>query len=85
MRVLLRRLFFYVVTAWAAITLNFILPRLMPGNPAQDLINRGSGRVTPAAIKAIQVLFGQPNTSLISQYFTYWRSVVTFNFGISYS
>jgi peptide/nickel transport system permease protein len=85
MRVLLRRLLFYVVTAWAAITLNFILPRLMPGNPAQDLINRNAGKLSPAAIKAIQVLFGQPHTSLISQYFTYWHNVVTFNFGISYS
>jgi peptide/nickel transport system permease protein len=85
MRILLRRMFFYLVTAWAAITLNFALPRLMPGNPAQDLIQRMTGRLSPAAIKAIQVLFGQPHTSLISQYLTYWRNVVTFNFGISYS
>jgi peptide/nickel transport system permease protein len=85
MRVLGRRLFFYLVTAWAAITLNFILPRLMPGNPAQDLIDRNAGKLSPAAIKAIQVLFGQPHTSLISQYFTYWHNVVTFNFGTSYS
>ena len=85
MRTLLRRMFFYLVTAWAAITLNFALPRLMPGNPAQDLIQRTAGKLSPAAIKAIQVLFGQPHTSLISQYLTYWRNVVTFNFGISYS
>jgi peptide/nickel transport system permease protein len=85
MRVLGRRLLFYVVTAWAAITLNFILPRLMPGNPAQDLINRQAGKLSPAAIKAIQVLFGQPHTSILSQYFTYWHNVVTFNFGVSYS
>jgi len=55
MRVVLRRLFFYVVTAWAAITLNFVLPRLMPGNPAQDLIQRFAGKLSPAAIKAIGV------------------------------
>jgi peptide/nickel transport system permease protein len=85
MRVLLRRLFFYAVTAWAAITLNFILPRLMPGNPAQGLIERFAGRLSPAAIHAIEVLFGQPHTSLISQYFEYWKQVVTFNWGISYT
>jgi peptide/nickel transport system permease protein len=85
MRVLPRRLAFYVCTAWAAITLNFIVPRLMPGNPAQDLINRSAGRLTPAAMRAIQVLFGQPHTSLLSQYLTYWRNVVTFNFGVSYA
>ena len=33
MRYLLRRLGFYLVTFWAAITLNFLLPRLLPGNP----------------------------------------------------
>lgn len=85
MRVVLRRLFFYAVTAWAAITLNFVLPRLMPGNPAQDLIQRFAGKLSPAAIKAIQVLFGQPRRSLLAQYLTYWHNVVTFNFGISYT
>ncbi len=32
---LLRRLGFFVLTLWAALTLNFLIPRLMPGNPAQ--------------------------------------------------
>lgn len=85
MKVLRKRLFFYLVTAWAAITLNFILPRLMPGNPAQDLIQRFAGRLTPSAVKAIQVLFGQPHTSIISQYFVYLKNVFTLNFGISYA
>ena len=85
MRVLGRRLAFYVVTAWAAITLNFALPRLVPGNPAQALIERFSGRLSPAAVRAIEVLFGQPHQSLLSQYFSYWHNVVTFNFGTSYT
>jgi peptide/nickel transport system permease protein len=85
MRVLGRRLFFYAVTAWAAISLNFVLPRLMPGNPAQDLIQRFAGKLSPAAIKAIRVLFGQPHSSFIAQYFQYWHNVVTLNFGISYT
>lgn len=85
MRVLLRRLFFYAVTAWAAITLNFILPRLMPGDPAQDLIQRFAGKLSPAAIQAIRALFGQPHSSLLAQYLSYWHSVLTFNFGISYT
>ncbi|MGH3279381.1 MAG: hypothetical protein ACRDNW_09610 [Trebonia sp.] len=32
---LTRRFGFYLVTAWAAITVNFFIPRLMPGNPAE--------------------------------------------------
>ena len=33
MRFFLRRAAFYLFTAWAAITLNFFIPRLMPGDP----------------------------------------------------
>jgi len=33
MRMLARRLLLYIVTAWVAITANFLLPRMMPGNP----------------------------------------------------
>jgi peptide/nickel transport system permease protein len=84
-RTIRKRLFFYTVTAWAAITLNFILPRLMPGNPAQDLIQRFSGRLTPSAMNAIRVLFGQPHSSVFVQYFDYLKNVVTLNFGLSYS
>ena len=34
MRYLLRRAGFYLIALWAAVTFNFIIPRLMPGNPA---------------------------------------------------
>ena len=33
MRFFLRRLTFYVFAVWVALTLNFLLPRLMPGSP----------------------------------------------------
>ena len=35
MTFLARRFGFYLVTAWAAITMNFFIPRLMPGNPVE--------------------------------------------------
>ena len=34
MRYVLRRLAFFLLTLWVALTLNFALPRRMPGNPA---------------------------------------------------
>ena len=34
MRQLLRRIVFYIVALWASVTINFIIPRLAPGNPA---------------------------------------------------
>ena len=44
MRYLVRRLEFFVVTLWAALTLNFILPRLLPGGPEVALLTRFHGR-----------------------------------------
>ena len=71
MRYLSRRLALYLGTAWAAITLNFLIPRLMPGNPVLALLARFRGRINPQSEKAIRQLFGLDNASLFSQYRTY--------------
>jgi peptide/nickel transport system permease protein len=39
-RFIVRRLMFYAVAFWAALTLNFVLPRLMPGSPLDGVILR---------------------------------------------
>lgn len=85
MRVLARRGFFYLLTAWAAISLNFLLPRLVPGSPADALIAKFRGRLSPSAVKALRVLFGQGNEDLWHQYLSYWHGIFTGNFGISYA
>jgi peptide/nickel transport system permease protein len=82
---MLRKLGFYLLTAWAAISLNFVIPRIMPGNPADNLINQFHGKLSPSAVQALRVLFGQKNTNLWQQYLSYWHSVFTGDFGISYA
>jgi peptide/nickel transport system permease protein len=83
MQFALRRLGFFAVTLWAAVSLNFVIPRLMPGNPVQAL-EAEHPHLNPQAIHSLTVLLGgayqQP---LIVQYFEYWKHVLTFNFGIS--
>ena len=37
MRYVYRKVIFYVVALWVAITLNFAIPRMMPGNPAETI------------------------------------------------
>jgi peptide/nickel transport system permease protein len=83
--VLLRRLLFYVATAWVAITLNFVIPRLMPGDPATIVVNRLAQRqpVTAATETAIRALFGTPDESLWRQYLQYIGELAHGNFGIS--
>ena len=58
MRFILRRLGFFVVTLWAAITLNFFIPRLMPGNPAEAMMSRYHGHINPQALHALEIAFG---------------------------
>jgi peptide/nickel transport system permease protein len=79
----LRRLGFFAVTVWAAVSLNFVIPRLMPGNPVQAL-EAAHPHLNPQAIHSLTILLGGSyQGSLISQYFIYWGHVLTFNFGIS--
>jgi peptide/nickel transport system permease protein len=84
-RVILRKAAFYLLTAWAAISLNFVIPRIMPGNPADNLINQFHGKLSPQAVHALRVLFGQSGQNLWQQYIGYWHSIFTGDFGISYA
>ena len=84
MRFVVRRTAFFLVTLWAAVTLNFLIPRLMPGNPALAMMSRYRGRLNPSALHAIEVAFGVNNhQSLISAYFTYLGDIVRGDFGTS--
>ncbi len=84
MRFALRRLGFFALTLWAALTLNFFLPRLMPGDPAVAMMSKFRGPVSPQAFKALAVAFGLNNQqSLPSQYVTYLGDVATGKFGTS--
>lgn len=84
MRYLGRKVLFYGVALWAALTLNFILPRLMPGNPAEIMLSRFKGRVNPKAINAFMVAFGlNEHHTLWQQYGSYLVQLVHGNLGIS--
>jgi len=84
LRFVLRRLGFFVATLWAAITLNFLIPRLMPGNAALAMMSRYKGRVNPQAIHALEIAFGlNTHQSLLSAYFTYLGNIARGHFGIS--
>lgn len=83
MRHLLRRIGFYLIALWASITLNFLIPRLVPGNPAQVLIARLQGRIDPRAVHAMEIAFGVSHASLWSQYVEYLGNLAHGNLGIS--
>jgi peptide/nickel transport system permease protein len=82
-RFLLRRIGFYLIAAWAALTLNFFLPRLMPGDPATALFARFRGRLGPEALEALRETFGLTDAPLLRQYVTYVIHVFRGDLGIS--
>src|ERR1019366_6060138 len=84
MRMLARRLSLYAVTAWVAITVNFLLPRMMPGNPVQQLIGKMTGNITPQQVHAIELAFGIGlNQGLWAQYVGYLPQLFIGNLGVS--
>ena len=84
MRYALRRLGFFVVTLWIALTLNFFLPRLMPGNPALAMMAKFHGRLSGQALNSLEVIFGVgTHQSLPVQYVHYLGNILTGNFGTS--
>jgi peptide/nickel transport system permease protein len=84
MRYVLRRLGFFLVTLWACLTMNFVIPRLMPGNPALAMMARFRGRLNGQALKALEIAFGvNNNQSALREYFTYLANTFTGHFGYS--
>ncbi|GAB3077702.1 ABC transporter permease [Micromonospora schwarzwaldensis] len=86
MRFLLQRVAFYLFTAWAAITLNFFIPRIVPGDPVQSLVSRNQGRISADAIASLRVLFGlDSDRSLWEQYVAYWGQLLHGDLGLSFT
>ncbi|GAA3582617.1 ABC transporter permease [Amycolatopsis ultiminotia] len=86
MRYLLQRIAFYVFTAWAAVTINFFIPRLIPGDPVQSLVTKAQGTLSADAIQSLYVLFGlDKNQGLVTQYFHYWGQLLHGDLGLSFT
>src|SRR5215831_14812242 len=83
MRFIARRLGLFLLTLWAALTLNFVIPRLMPGDEATAVLARFKN-VNPAALHALQIEFGVgTNQSLLDQYAQYLGNTFSGQFGLT--
>lgn len=86
MKFFVRRTAFYLFTAWAAITINFFLPRMMKGDPVSAYLLKNQGKISPDAIAALRILFGlDDSTSLWRQYLDYWKLLFAGDLGRSFS
>ncbi len=85
----LNKLGWFLVTAVFAFILNFILPRLMPGDPVAAIVARlAQGMTNATGVQAIYQqytdLFGT-NKPMLEQFFIYLKNVVHGDFGFSFS
>ena len=88
MRWFARRILFYVFAVWVALTLNFLLPRLMPGDPAGGVLQRLSPaqiQANPGIVQTYKALLGGGKGSIGHDYVLYLQRISTLNFGISTS
>jgi peptide/nickel transport system permease protein len=83
MRFFLRRGAVYLFTLWAAITINFFLPRMMKGDAVSQYLARNRN-VTPEAADALRALLGlDTDKSLFEQYLDYWAHLLRGDLGVS--
>ncbi|UED87707.1 ABC transporter permease [Streptomyces profundus] len=89
MRYYARKLGFYLVALWAALTLNFFIPRMMPGNPVDALLGKlqqRGGQVGPEVRESYEVLLGgNSGEPLWNQYFSYLGNLARGELGIATS
>ena len=86
MRYLFRKFGFYLVALWAAVTVNFVIPRLMPGDPVEIMLAKlgQHGPVTPETRHSIEVLLGADTDQPIwSQYVDYLGNLLNGDLGTS--
>ena len=85
MSFIVRRLIFYLVAAWVALTINFFIPRLMPGNAVESIMAKFPN-LQPSAYRAIEAMLGVGHPgSIWHQYVVYLDDILHFNFGTSVS
>ena len=58
-----RKFGFFLLTLWAVVTLNFLIPRLQPGDPAELMVKALAGKdaqLDPAQVLAMRAMLGTP-------------------------
>ena len=85
MKYILKQIGLYLTALWVSVTLNFLLPRMMPGDPVTALFARMRGKLHPAEIEAIRLAYGFSDKPLIEQYGQYLTHMIRGDFGLSIS
>ena len=89
MNYVIRKLGFYAAALWAALTLNFIIPRMLPGNPVDILLaklQQRGGSITAETRQSYAILLGGDDSQpILAQYWTYLSNIFRGDLGVSIS
>jgi peptide/nickel transport system permease protein len=85
MKFILRRLGFYLLALFVAVTIDFLLPRLLPGDPAAAILAPMGSRMTQSQVEALRVALGLNNAPLWQQYITFLSHLLKGDLGVSYA
>jgi len=81
-----RRLISYIAVMWLAVTINFMIPRLTPGNPIQTILNRfmtyGVTQGNQEIVEEYMRRFGLEG-DVFTQYISYLRELLSGRLGMS--
>lgn len=83
MRGVLGKVVQYALVLWVALSVNFLLPRAMPGSPLPYLVGEDVGSLGPDRVAEVRALYGL-DEGLGRQYLGYLASVVRGDWGFSY-
>lgn len=78
---ILRRAVFYAIAIFVAITFNFLIPRLMPGDPIDALFASAQGRMPLETLAAYKEMLGFVDGPLWHQYLAYIKSILAWDLG----
>ncbi len=85
MKFFLRKVLWFLFALLVAVTINFALPRMMPGDPVSILVDRLSG-LDEHSMDAIRAAFGvDTDKSIFIQYFEYISNLIKGDLGVSIS
>lgn len=89
-RYLLNKAFWFFVAFFIALILNFLLPRLVPGNPVDAIVGTmgAGGGITGEALQRVYAAYIEEfglDKSLVEQFFTYVSRLVQGDLGISFA
>jgi peptide/nickel transport system permease protein len=84
-----KKIFWLLITFIFAVLLNFILPRMMPGDPVAVIVAKSAQGISDtSAVKQIYENYAEAfgvDKPMTIQFFTYFKNALTGDFGLSFS